>query len=398
MPFSTIEEAVADIKAGKMVIMTDDENRENEGDLVMAAQCASVENVNFMAKYGRGLICATLEDERADELGLFPMTATNTSAYSTAFTVSVDSAHGITTGISAPDRSLTLKMLADRKYQKNDFVFPGHIFPLRAKQGGVLVRAGHTEASIDMVKLAGLSPEGVICEIMNEDGSMAQLPDLEKFAKKHDLKIVSVAQLINYRRKNEKLIKQVSKVNMPTAHGDFIMYGFKSSPDDKVHLALVKGDVANATKPVLIRVHSECLTGDVFHSRRCDCGDQLHTAMEMIEEEGCGAVIYMRQEGRGIGLENKLQAYMLQEQGRDTVEANEDLGFKADLREYGIGAQILKELGIKKFRLLTNNPRKVVGLEGFGLEMAERIPIKGFEHCHNERYLKTKKTKLGHIL
>ena len=398
MSFCSMEEAIAELKAGRMIIITDDENRENEGDLVAAGDNISAETINFMVREGRGLVCVSISEERADELGLYPMTAHNTSAHTTAFTITVDAARGTTTGISAQDRALTIRQLADGKYTKQDFVVPGHVFPLRARKGGVLVRAGHTEASLDLLAFAGLKPAGAICEIMNEDGTMARQNDLQVFGHKHGLKIFSVAQLIEYRRKREKLVERITEVDLPTKWGHFRMVGYKSMQDEKVHVALIKGSPEKSGKPALVRVHSECLTGDVFGSQRCDCGDQLHSAMQMIEAEGEGVLVYMQQEGRGIGLEAKLKAYRLQEQGKDTVEANEALGFKDDLREYGLGAQILVDLGITKMRLLTNNPKKVIGLEGFGLEVVERRSILGTVSQYNQKYLETKKQKMGHYL
>jgi GTP cyclohydrolase II/3,4-dihydroxy-2-butanone 4-phosphate synthase len=396
-PFNTIPEVIADIRKGRMVIVTDDADRENEGDLVMAASKVTAAAVNFMAKHGRGLICAPITEERAKTLGLQRMVAHNREMYATDFTVSVDAAKGITTGISAGDRATSIKVLANPDSRPADLVQPGHVFPLQARPGGVLRRAGHTEASVDLARLAGLDPSAVICEILNEDGSMARLPQLRKFARKHGLKICSIEDLIAYRRKQEKLVEREQTVKMPTDYGDFDLHLFRSTVDDRHHIALVKGNVSPDI-PTLVRVHSECLTGDVFGSRRCDCGPQLHKALRQIDEAGSGVLVYMRQEGRGIGLGPKIHAYKLQEQGLDTVEANEKLGFPSDLRDYGLGAQILVDLGVKKIRLMTNNPRKVVGLEGYGLEIVEQVPIKSPANPHNEKYLATKKKKMGHLL
>ncbi|RMD53531.1 MAG: bifunctional 3,4-dihydroxy-2-butanone-4-phosphate synthase/GTP cyclohydrolase II [Nitrospirae bacterium] len=395
--FNTIEEAIEDIKKGKMVILVDDEDRENEGDLTMAAEKVTPEAINFMAKYGRGLICLSLTPERVEQLKLPMMSDVNTSPFETAFTVSIEAKHGVTTGISAADRAKTILTAIDPDAGPDDLVRPGHVFPLRAKPGGVLQRAGQTEGSVDLARLSGLIPAGVICEIMDEDGTMARVPQLMEFAKKHNLKIITVKDIIRYRLQKERLVKRVATVNLPTEYGEFKAIAYSNIVDDAIHIALVKGEITGS-EGVLVRVHSECLTGDVFASLRCDCGEQLHKAMEMIEREGRGVLLYMRQEGRGIGLENKLKAYELQEKGLDTVEANEQLGFKADLRDYGIGAQILVDLGVKKIRLLTNNPRKIVGLEGYGLKIVERIPIEVPPHEKNIKYLETKKKKLGHIL
>lgn len=395
--FDTIEAVVADLRKGKMIIVVDDAGRENEGDLIMAAERATPAAINFMAKHGRGLICAPTTAERLKQLGIEQMVARNEDSFKTDFQVTVDAAKGITTGISAADRALTLKLMADPTAMREDLVQPGHIFPLRAKPGGVLQRAGHTEASVDLIRLAGLRPVGVICEIMNDDGTMARVPELKKFAKRHKLKMCTVEDLIQYRRSRERLIERVEVVKMPTAFGDFNLYLYQSHTDGQNHLALVKGDVAGK-KNVLVRVHSECLTGDVFGSRRCDCGSQLHQAMRQISKAGSGVIVYMRQEGRGIGLAPKIKAYKLQESGYDTVEANLELGYESDLREYGLGAQILVDLGLKTISLLTNNPKKVVGLEGYGLEIIKQVPLKVPSNPHNEKYLKTKREKLGHLL
>ena len=380
-----------------MIIVVDDADRENEGDLIMAAQFVTPENVNFMAKHGRGLICVPTISERLQQLGIERMVRQNRETFKTDFQISVDAARGITTGISAADRAQTIRIMAEPTAVPEELVQPVHVFQFRARPGGVLQRAGHTEAAVDLVKLAACRPIGVICEIMSDDGSMARLPELRKFAKKHRLKICTIADLIHFRRTREKLVERIEVVEMPTEYGDFDLYLYRSKIDGQHHLALVYGDVAG--KPgVLVRVHSECLTGDVFGSRRCDCGPQLHQAMRQVAEEGRGVVVYMRQEGRGIGLAPKIKAYKLQEQGYDTVEANQKLGFAMDLREYGLGAQILADLGLKTIRLLTNNPRKVVGLEGYGLEIVEQVPIKVKANPHNLRYLNTKREKLGHLL
>jgi 3,4-dihydroxy 2-butanone 4-phosphate synthase/GTP cyclohydrolase II len=380
-----------------MVVVVDDADRENEGDLIMAAECVTPAAVNFMARHGRGLICVPTTYERLKQLGVEQMVVQNTENFRTDFQVSVDSARAITTGISAADRALTIKIMADPTAVPEDLVQPGHVFPLRAKAGGVLQRAGHTEAAVDLAKLAGQRAIGIVCEIMSEDGSMARLPELKRFASKHKLKLCTIADLIHYRRTREKLVERVEVVKMPTSYGDFDLYLYRSNLDGQHHLALVKGDVAGK-KNVLVRVHSECLTGDVFGSRRCDCGPQLHQALRLIAAEGRGVLVYMRQEGRGIGLPSKIKAYKLQERGYDTVEANLKLGYGMDLREYGLGAQILVDLGLKTISLLTNNPRKVVGLEGYGLEIIEQLPIKIRPNPHNEKYLETKRKKLGHLL
>jgi 3,4-dihydroxy 2-butanone 4-phosphate synthase/GTP cyclohydrolase II len=396
-PFSTIEEAIEDIRAGRMVVVCDAEDRENEGDLTLAAQFATPDAINFMAKEGRGLICLALTPGRCDELGLDLMAAKNESPYETAFTVSVEAREGVTTGISAHDRAHTIQVAIDPRTRPRDLVQPGHVFPLKAKQGGVLERTGQTEAAVDLARLAGLTPAGVICEIMNDDGTMARVPDLMDYCARHGLKMVTVADLIAYRRRHEKLVERVVETSLPTDFGDFSAVGFRSLVDGKHHIAMVKGDVADA-EDVLVRVHSECLTGDVFHSQRCDCGLQLETALARIDAEGCGVLLYLAQEGRGIGLLNKLKAYKLQEEGLDTVDANLELGLPADLRDYGIGAQILVDLGLTTIRLLTNNPKKIVGLEGYGLKVSDQLPIAMPAGAHNRDYLRAKRDKLGHLL
>jgi len=395
--FANIEEAIEDFRRGKMVIVVDDEDRENEGDFIMAAEKVTPEAVNFMAKHGRGLICVAAPPEHIEKLGLDMMVERNTALMGTPFTVSIDAREGTTTGISAYDRAITIKKFASPDAKPEDFARPGHVFPLKARAGGVLRRAGHTEAAVDLARLAGLFPAGVLCEIMDEDGTMARLPRLRKIARRFGLKIITIRDLIAYRWKKEKLVRRVVEVDFPTRYGHFRLHLYESDVDEHHHLALVKGDIADG-RPVLVRVHSECLTGDVFHSKRCDCGDQLERALCMIEGEGRGVFLYMRQEGRGIGLPNKIKAYKLQEEGYDTVEANRLLGFPPDLRDYGIGAQILADLGVRKIRLITNNPAKRVGLEGYGLEIVERVPIEVPPNPYNVRYLETKRDKLGHLI
>ena len=396
--FDPIEDVIRDIRAGKLVVVTDDEDRENEGDLVMAAEKVTPDAINFMATHGRGLICAPITDERAEQLGLQRMVLENRESYRTDFTVSVDAATGVTTGISAHDRARTIAVLVDPKAAPRDLVQPGHVFPLRAKAGGVLRRAGHTEASVDLARLAGLQPAGVLCEILNADGTMARLPELLKFRKKHRLKLCSIRDLIAHRRSSERLVEREQVIKLPTDFGDFDLHMYRSVIDGTHHLALVRGTIT-PKKVTLVRVHSECLTGDVFGSRRCDCGEQLHTALRQIDAAGHGVLLYMRHhEGRGIGLPAKIHAYKLQEQGLDTVEANEKLGFPAELRDYGLGAQILFDLGVRKMRFLTNNPKKVIGLEGYGLKIVEVVPIKAPPNPHNAKYLETKKLKMGHLL
>lgn len=399
MSFDRVEDAIEDIRQGRMVIVADDEDRENEGDLVMAASAMTAEHLNFMLEHGRGLICIPMTDERADELELPLMTDANTDPHGTAFTISVDAAtkYGVTTGISAQDRAETIRLLADPTTTPADFRRPGHVSPLRAKAGGVLRRVGQTEAAVDLAKLAGLEPVGVICEILNKDGSMARRPELEVYAKEHDLRFITVAQLVAYRLKHTRLVERIAEAKMPTATGDFTIIGYRSALDGREHVALVAGDIEQKAN-VLVRMHSECLTGDVFGSARCDCGQQLDAAMRQISEEGCGAIVYLRQEGRGIGLGNKLLAYHLQDGGLDTVEANEELGFAPDLRDYGIGAQILLDLGLHSIRILTNNPKKIVGLDGYDIEVTGQEPLIVEPGEHNEEYLATKRTKLGHLL
>lgn len=397
LKFHTIEEAVEDLRRGKLVIVVDDEDRENEGDFIAAAEKVTPEIVNFMTKYGRGILSAPLTSQRTAELDLYPMVESNTSLHETPFTISVDYIHGTTTGVSAADRAATVRALIDPKTKPSDLARPGHVFPLRAMEGGVLRRTGHTEAVVDLCRLAGLYPAGVLCEILNEDGSMARLPDLMRIAMQFRLRIVSVRGLIGYRMQRERLVHRVVETTLPTIYGEFHVVLYRSETDSKDHIALVKGNPTPET-PTLVRVHSECLTGDVFGSLRCDCYEQLVAALQMVEKEGSGVVLYMRQEGRGIGLVNKLKAYRLQDEGMDTVEANEKLGFRPDLRDYGIGAQILRDLGVGRMRLMTNNPKKVVGLHGYGLEIVERVPLEINPNEINEKYLKTKRDKLGHLI
>jgi 3,4-dihydroxy 2-butanone 4-phosphate synthase/GTP cyclohydrolase II len=397
MPLATIPEAIKDIKDGKFVIVVDDEDRENEGDLVIAAEKVDADAINFMATHGRGLICMPVTGERLDELRIPMVVSNNTSKFTTPFTVPVEAREGTTTGISAADRARTVQVMIDPKTRPEDILMPGHMFPLRAREGGVLVRGGQTEATTDLARLAGLKPAGVLCEIMNKDGTMARLPQLEVFAKKHGLKIISVADLIAYRYRHERLVQSVAEAKLPTPYGNFKVIAYKSSTDPDEHLAMVMGDV-NTDEPVLVRVHSQCLTGDVFHSLRCDCGEQIEISMKKIAEEGRGVVLYMRQEGRGIGIHNKIKAYALQDKGLDTVEANISLGFKADHRDYGVGAQILADLGVKRMRLMTNNPKKISGLASYGLEVVEHLPITTEPNKHNRHYLKTKQKKMGHLM
>ncbi len=399
MALAKIEDALQDFREGKFLIIVDDESRENEGDLAIASEKITPDGINFMAKYGRGLICIAMTGHRLDEL-MIPMmvqSQDNTSKFGSPFTVSVEARHNVTTGISAQDRAVTIKTLIDPAAKADDIARPGHMFPLRAREGGTLVRAGHTESVVDLARAAGLYPSGVICEIMSDDGTMARMPQLESLSAEHGIKIISVAQIIEYRRRHEKLIQRVAEASLPTKYGDFLAVAYRSSIDPDEHVALIKGEL-NGDRPVLVRVHSECLTGDVFHSLRCDCGEQIDLAMQAIAEEGRGIFLYMRQEGRGIGLHNKIRAYALQDQGLDTVEANEALGFESDIRDYGIGAQILSDLGVRNIKLLTNNPKKVIGLEGYGLKVVETVPIECKPNPNNIRYLRTKQKKMGHVL
>lgn len=406
MKFNPIPEVIEDLRNGKMVIVVDDANRENEGDLTMAAELVTPEIINFMLTHARGIICVAISSDIAERLNLHPMVSNNTSGFQTPFTVSVDAKNGITTGVSAKDRAVTIKTLVCKNSAPDSLVRPGHIFPLKAQDGGVLVRAGHTEGAVDLIKLSGMIPASVICEIMNDDGNMAKLPELKRISEKYNLKVCTIADIIKYRFGQERLIKKCVSVNIPTPYGNFDLHLYKSSIDDYLHLALCLGGIGSRdgspapiqTEPVLVRVHDECLTGDIFGSMRCDCGEQLHNSLKLIKEEGKGVLLYMRQEGRGIGLENKLHAYALQEKGLDTVEANEALGFEMDKRDYGIGAQILRDLGISRMKLLSNNPRKFAGLTGYGLEICERVPIIISPKAENRRYLKTKKEKMGHLL
>jgi len=398
MPRITIDQAIEDVRNGKMVILVDDEDRENEGDLTIAAEKVTPETINFMAKHGRGLICLSLTPKIVEALGLPPMAENNTSRFQTAFTISIEARHGVTTGISAADRATTILAAIADDAKPADLVRPGHVFPIRARKGGVIVRSGQTEGSVDLARLAGLKPAGVICEIMKEDGTMARMPDLKKFSKNHNIGICTIEDLIEYRLRKESFVHPVATTALPTSiAGEFKTTVYENDVDDLLHIALVKGEIDPA-KPVLVRVHSECLTGDVFGSMRCDCGEQLRAAMKMIEQEGTGVLLYIRQEGRGIGLLNKMKAYALQDQGHDTVEANAMLGFKPDLRNYGIGAQILVHLGVRKMRLVTNNPKKIVGLDGYGLRVVEQVPIEMTPNEYNKRYLSCKKTKMGHLL